>query len=204
MSTFKAAEAPRRTLSEQQAETVNKLTTAALELCRTEGGDAVTVRTVARRAQVALATAYKYFSSRDHLVVEVFWRRLQDNPLDAAADSANSRVDRVVAVLRHTALLAASEPELASANTASMLGSDPEVEKLRWVIGVEIRRRMLRALEARADDSDRDHAVLADLTGTIEVLESIYAGALLRAGMGYGTYAEMADLIEYATRTYLS
>ena len=40
----------------------------------------LTVRNVARRAGVAPATAYTYFASKDHLVAEVFWRRLRGPP----------------------------------------------------------------------------------------------------------------------------
>ena len=36
----------------------------------------LTVRSVARRAGVAPATAYNYFSSKDHLLAEVLWRRM--------------------------------------------------------------------------------------------------------------------------------
>ena len=40
----------------------------------------LTVRIVARRAGVAPATAYTYFSSKDHLLAEVLWRRMQALP----------------------------------------------------------------------------------------------------------------------------
>ena len=40
----------------------------------------LTVRNVARRAGVAPATAYNYFSSKDHLLAEVLWRRMQALP----------------------------------------------------------------------------------------------------------------------------
>ena len=41
------------------------------------GYPGLTVRNVARRAGVAPATAYNYFSSKDHLLAEVLWRRMQ-------------------------------------------------------------------------------------------------------------------------------
>ena len=40
----------------------------------------LTVRSVARRAGVAPATAYNYFSSKDHLLAEVLWRHMQALP----------------------------------------------------------------------------------------------------------------------------
>ena len=44
------------------------------------GYSGLTVRNVARRAGVAPATAYNYFSSKDHLLAEVLWRRIQALP----------------------------------------------------------------------------------------------------------------------------
>src|SRR5664279_4240068 len=68
-------EATRRRLTARQAEVVMQLVEA------TEVGYAgLTVRTVARRAGVAPATAYTYFGSKDHLLAEVLWRRMQFLP----------------------------------------------------------------------------------------------------------------------------
>ena len=38
----------------------------------------------------------------------------------------------------------------------------------------------------------------------IESLELLYAGALVRAGMGYGSYADIADRLEKSARLMLS
>ncbi len=74
MSSPVSQESTRRRLTQQQAETVTRLTDAAVEVLNTEGFDGLTVRTVAKLAGVAPATAYTYFSSKSHLVAEVFWR----------------------------------------------------------------------------------------------------------------------------------
>lgn len=190
MSTTTRFESPRRRLSDQQAETVAKLTAAALEVLRDKGHSGLTVREVAKSARVAPATAYTYFSSKEHLVVEVFWRRLGELP--EAEEESGSAADRAVLVLRQVALLVADEPELASATTASLLGPDAEVDHLRAQVGIEIRRRLMRALDGAEEDMR-----------IVETLEMIYSGALLRAGMGYSTYEEMADSIEFAARKIL-
>src|SRR5690349_24287099 len=75
-----STESTRRHLSDKQAQTVQGLVVAAVEELREHGYDGLTVRNVARRAGVAPATAYNYFTSRDHLVTEVFWRRLRALP----------------------------------------------------------------------------------------------------------------------------
>lgn len=180
MSGKLVTEPPRRRLTERQADTVRRLTDAAVEELRETGYDKLTVRNVARRAGVAPATAYTYFTSKNHLITEVFWRRLRALP-DLPALAAESPRSRVVAVLREIALLVSDEPALAAACTAAMLGGDPEVGELRLHIGIAIRRRLRAAMGEAADDK------------TLDALELAYAGALLHAGMGYTSYAQMAD-----------
>lgn len=192
MSTDVRFESTRRRLNGQQAETVERLTSAAVEVLRENGPGGLSVRAVASRAGVAPATAYTYFSSKGHLIAEVFWRRLEDHAPEFASDG--STVDRVVGVLRDVALLIADEPELSSAVTAALLGDDPEVSHLRMRIGVDIRRRLVTALGDDYDDDNDD---------VISALEMVYAGALVRAGMGYGSYSDMADAIESAARLIL-
>lgn len=176
-------EATRRRLTEKQADTVDRLTKAALEVLSREGFAGLTVRMVAAAAGVGTATAYTYFSSKEHLVAEVFWRRLAADPPPAPEASADSTA-RVVAVLRQIAMLVADEPALAGAVTSALLGTDPDVAHLRTRIGTEIRRRLLDAL---GTDADPD---------VVETLELLYAGALVRAGVGYASYAEIADRLE--------
>jgi len=182
-------ESTRRRLTEKQADTVDRLTRAAVEVLREEGFAGLTVRTVASRAGVAPATAYTYFSSKEHLVAEVFWRRLAATP--DPADIVGSTADRVCAVLRNIAMLMDDEPELAGAVTSALLGRDPDVEHLRGRIGLDIRERLSAALGPDGDPN------------VLEALELLYAGALVRAGMGYGTYAKLADRLETSARLLL-
>src|SRR5665213_1302380 len=75
-----ALESTRRRLTAKQADTVERLGRAALELPNREGFTGLTVRRVAAEAGVGAATVYTYFSSKEHLVAEVFWRRLASAP----------------------------------------------------------------------------------------------------------------------------
>lgn len=177
-------EATRRRLTDKQADTVDRLTKAALRVLARDGFSGMTIRLVAAEAGVGTATAYTYFSSKEHLVAEIFWRRLLASRSPASED-ADSTV-RVLAELRNIALLVADEQELSGAVTSALLGGDPDVEHLRTRIGIEIRGRIARALGPDADEE------------VIEWLEMIYAGALVRAGMGYESYSKIADRIERA------
>jgi TetR/AcrR family transcriptional regulator, cholesterol catabolism regulator len=144
---------------------------------------------VAAEAGVGAATAYTYFSSKEHLVAEVFWRRLASSRVPAT-DSPDPSV-RVIAVLRHIALLVADEPELAGAVTNALLGKDPEVTQLRLRIGREIHQHLVAALGPDCPD-------------VVESLELLYAGALVRTGMGYASYAQIADRLETSARLLLA
>jgi AcrR family transcriptional regulator len=173
-----STESTRRRLSGKQAATVQRLTEAAVEQLRQHGYDGLTVRNVARAAGVAPATAYTYFTSREHLVTEVFWRRLQALP-ESRVDRRRSAAARVGATMSDLALLVADEPELAAACTAAMLANDPDVKLLRDRIGLEWRRRLARALGDGADPA------------VLSTLEFVTSGALVQAGMGHMTYREL-------------
>lgn len=182
-------ESTRQRLTARQADTVERLGRAAVELIRREGFAGLTVRRVAAEAGVGAATAYTYFSSKEHLVAEVFWRRLAGAP-PAAHESADPAT-RVVEVLQHIASLVADEPEFAGAVTNALLGRDPDVEALRHRIGGDIRGRLAAAL---GPDVDPD---------VIESLEMLYSGALVRAGMGYESYPDIARRLEKSARLIL-
>lgn len=184
-----ARESTRRRLTAKQADTVDRLGHAAIEVLSREGFSGLTIRMVAAEAGVGAATAYTYFSSKEHLVAEVFWRRLASTAVPTT-DSPDPTV-RVIAVLRHIALLVADEPELAGAVTNALLGKDPEVKHLRLRIGREIHQRLVAALCP-------DHA------DVVESLELLYAGALVHAGMGYASYTQIAEQLETSAHLLLT
>ncbi|HET7017081.1 MAG TPA: helix-turn-helix domain-containing protein [Streptosporangiaceae bacterium] len=185
-----ADEPTRRRLTARQADTVRRLTEAAAEEIREAGYENFSVRDVARRAEVGAATAYTYFASKDHLLTEVFWRRLRAlPPVDESGPEAREAKARVIAVLTELALLVSGEPELAAGCTAAMFGTDPDVRQLRIQIGMQIHRR----LEAAAGPGN-------PATGLIELA---YFGAMVQAGLGYTTYARMADRLAEAVELIL-
>ena len=182
-------ESTRRRLTAKQADTVDRLGKAAVDLLNREGFAGLTVRRVAAEAGVGAATAYTYFSSKEHLVAEVFWRGSRRR--HPSGTTPTDRATRVIDVLRHIALLMADEPEFAGAVTTALLGRDPDVEVLRQRIGRDIRDRLAAAL---GPDIDPD---------VIDSLEMLYSGALVRAGMGYASYADIARRLEKSARLML-
>lgn len=181
---------PRQGLNKRQSETVDKLMAAGLEELRAVGHESLTVRNVAHRAGVSPATAYTYLASKNHLFAELFWRHLAaDRP---AIDEGDSATQRLQSAVRALAARIIEEPELAAAVTPALLGSDPDVDRLRIRIGGEYVNRLESALRDPArPDQPADPAVL-------DVLVLAFSGALLHAGMGLMTYDQMADNLEQA------
>jgi AcrR family transcriptional regulator len=193
MSDILGTEPTRRLLTARQAEMVQRLTEAGIEEIRASGYETLSIRDVARRAGVAAATAYTYFSSRDHLLTEIFWRRLSALPPvePAAAEPAEAagrspRTEQIIDVLRELSLLVSEEPELAQGCTAAMFGSEPDVRQLRLYIG----RRIHQRIEAAAGPGSPQ----------ARLLELAYFGAMVEAGLGYTTYKHMADRLAEAAR----
>lgn len=187
-------ESTRRHLSSRQAATVQRLADAALDELREQGYERLTVRNVARRAGVAPATAYTYFASREHLVTELFWRRLAAMA-ETEIDRRRTASSRASATLGDLALLVADEPELAAACTVAMLAADPDVKLLRDRIGAEMHRRLVAAVGDATDPA------------VLRALELAISGAMVQAGMGHLAYAdlparlaEVTDLVMGETR----
>ena len=168
----------------RQEETFRKVLTAGVEMLRESSYADLTVRAVAARAKVAPATAYTYFSSKNHLIAEAYLDLMRQVPY--FTDVNDSTPIRVEKALRAMTLMIADEPEVAAACTTALLSnSDSAVRSVRDRIGAEIHRRIRSAMGPDAD------------TRTVSALEMTYFGALVHAGSGYVSYREIADRLTY-------
>lgn len=174
----------RRHLSERQAGVMERLLVAAAEEAEERPYADVSVRTIAKRAGVAPATAYTYFSGKDHLLAEVLWRRMQASP--SLVDLTLPLPDRVADTVRTMGFGAMGSPAVAVCTTA-LLGDGPDVRRVRSRLGAEIGRRLEGALGAGADPAVRN------------VLQITYTGALLSAGMGHLAFDAVPLLMAEAT-----
>ncbi len=177
----------------RQEETFRKLVLAALDTLRASSYADLTVRAVAARANVAPATAYTYFSSKNHLIAEVYLDLVRQVPF--FTDVNDTRLSRVQQVLRSLALVVADEPEVAAACTTALLSNDNAVRPVRDRIGAEIHKRIKSALgpsalgpSALGPQGD---------ARTVAALEMSYFGALVHAGSGAFTYRQIADRLGY-------
>lgn len=181
--------ATRRHLNGRQAETAQRVIDAARAELREVGYDELTVRGVAGRANVAPATAYTYFASKNHLVVEIFWRAVRERSSPPAPHPSSAA--RVAAVFEDLARLLADDPELGRAATSALLCDEPDVKQLRELIGNEINDRIVAAAGPR---------VAPDV---IDALAVAWSGAMLQAGMGHTNYVQMGERLRRITALIL-
>ncbi len=174
----------RRHVSERQAEVMERLLAAASAEAEERPYAEITVRTIAKRAGVAPATAYTYFSGKDHLLAEVLWRRVQASP--HLIDLSMSLPERVADTARTMGFASMGSAAVAACTTA-LLGDGPDVKHVRARLGSEIGRRLAAAL-----GDGTDPAVL-------RVLVVTYTGALLSAGMGHLPFDAVPPLLAEAT-----
>jgi AcrR family transcriptional regulator len=178
---------PRRIASPARAERIDALVDAALDELRSGGYDDFTVRKAARRAGIGSATAYTYFSSKDHLVAEVCWRFLR--PLEPP-DPSLPPADRLRAALATLADLIASEPEAAAASMVAVLAPDPDVERLRTEIGDHVIGYFAAAL---GDDADAARLLTLNLA-LVGALHQVSAGVLAHADLP-AVFASIATVV---------
>ncbi len=179
--TAEPGEPPR---NRRQEETFRKVVAAGLEMLRESSYADLTVRAVAARAKVAPATAYTYFSSKNHLIAEIYLNLMRQ--VDYFTDVNEPTITRVEKTLRSMALMVADEPEVAAACTTALLsGNDSAVRAVRERIGSEIHKRIRAAVGPDPDPR------------TLAALEMTFFGALVNAGSGAFTYHEIADRLSY-------
>jgi AcrR family transcriptional regulator len=133
---------------------------------------------------VAPATAYTYFSGKDHLLAEVLWRRMQASP--NLVDLTLPLSDRVADTVR-TMGFGAMGPAAVAVCTTALLGDGPDVKRVRSRLGAEITRRLAAALGGGEDPT------------VLNVLQVTYTGALLSAGMGHLAFDAVPTLMAEAT-----
>jgi AcrR family transcriptional regulator len=173
----------RRHLSERQTEVVERLVEAAAVEVEERPYADISVRSIARRAGVAAATAYTYFSSKDHLLAEVLWRRVQVSP--HLVDLSRPLPERVADATRSMGFTTMDSPAV-SACTTALLGDGPDVKTVRARIGREIAHRLAAALGPGADPS------------VLRVLQITYTGAMLSAGLGHLEFDALPSLLAEA------
>jgi AcrR family transcriptional regulator len=113
--------------SAAQRERRKRILDATLELASRGGYEAVQMRAVAERADVALGTLYRYFPSKIHLLVSGLAREFEraEARLGRSAPPGEVAQDRVVFVLHRVTRSMQREPLLTEAMTRAFMFADP-------------------------------------------------------------------------------
>ena len=115
------------TLTKSQAARRERVVRAALELGADGGYDAVQMRDVATRAEVALGTIYRYFPSKDSLLlaVMVHWLGDLEQRVSRRPPAGATTVERIMDVLGRALASMDRDPRLTAAVIGAMTAGDP-------------------------------------------------------------------------------
>jgi AcrR family transcriptional regulator len=182
------------TLTKSQAARRQRVIRAALELAAEGGYDAVQMRDVAARANVALGTIYRYFSSKDALLASamVEWMAELEKTVLARPPAGDRTADRVMDVLNRALRAMERQPQLAGAVVAALTSGDPAgVEAMNSMTGT------VASIMRPAFPPDVDPALEASVA---KMLGHVWWSCLIAwaNGMGDMTWVS-AELSEAAT-----
>ena len=113
--------------SAAQRERRKRIIDATLALASKGGYEAVQMRAVAERADVALGTLYRYFPSKIHLLVSGLVREFEraEDKLRRKQIPGETRADRMIFVLNWVTKNMQREPLLTEAMTRAFMFADP-------------------------------------------------------------------------------
>ncbi|MEY3361782.1 MAG: hypothetical protein RL531_1501 [Actinomycetota bacterium] len=152
-----SANAPRAI---ETAERRRRLVDAAVELAQQGGYDAVQMRDVANRADVALATLYRQYPSKDQLLLAALADQtgtLRDI-LGKRPARGTTPLDRVNGVLERATRALTREPRLAGAMVTALGSPEPDAAAIKQEI-LELLRGILGDAGGFAEVADADAAL---------------------------------------------
>lgn len=184
-------------LSAKAIQRRQRIIEAAIEL-GTEGGyEAVHMRVVAERAGVALATVYRYFESKDHLLSAAVseWTAQLQTSLARRPASGDEPVDRLVDVLRRASRALERRPLFAAALIRALHSTDPGAAVAATDVGRQIR--------------DMTTPILAglppgDVEGIVAVIGHVWDSAIMGWANGRAPISSIGDELENAARLLLA
>lgn len=183
--------------SAAQRERRKRIVDATIALASKGGFDAVQMRAVADRADVALGTLYRYFPSKVHLLVSslaVELERAQEK-MDRTTVPGDSPYERVLFVLGRITRGLQRNPHLTEAMTRAFTFADAsagaEIDKVSWLMESMFTKAM--SDEAPTDEQKAIARVIGDVW-----LSNLVAWVTRRA-----TATDVANRLELTVRLLL-
>jgi AcrR family transcriptional regulator len=176
-----------------------RLLSAATELAAEGGYDAVQMRDVAARAEVALGTLYRHYSSKDQLLLAALAEqagtlrdRLQHRPPRGV-----SPADRVADALRRACRALEREPRVMAAMMTAMSTPEPEAAPMKLDVNTTLRAIIMQAVDGNGDDTPDN------VDDVVRVLGAVWYAGLSFWVNGMATAAQMADDLDLAVHLVL-
>jgi TetR/AcrR family transcriptional regulator, cholesterol catabolism regulator len=143
--------------SAAQRDRHKRILDATLALASKGGYEAVQMRAVAERADVALGTLYRYFPSKIHLLVSALAREFEryQERLDRTPVPGATPYERVLYVLGRTTRSMQREPMITEAMTRAFMFADPSAAAEVNTVARLMERMFTKAMhegEPSADD----------------------------------------------------
>jgi AcrR family transcriptional regulator len=181
-------------LTPVQRQRRQRILSAAVGLATEGGYDAVQMREVALRADVALGTLYRYFSSKEHLLVSALAEQVADlrGRLVERPPRGDDDAARVMDVIRRVTRALQRDPYVISAMLKSLISSGVGVGEAVGPIGGEMTEIVVSAM--RHEDpatADRDGAVA-------EVIQQVWLASLLWWVAGRAPARQVEEKVERA------
>nr|WP_157528047.1 cholesterol catabolism transcriptional regulator KstR [Kibdelosporangium sp. MJ126-NF4]CEL17067.1 Transcriptional regulator, TetR family [Kibdelosporangium sp. MJ126-NF4]CTQ91703.1 Transcriptional regulator, TetR family [Kibdelosporangium sp. MJ126-NF4] len=146
--------------SAAQRDRRKRILDATIALATKGGYDAVQMRAVAERAEVALGTLYRYFPSKIHLLVSGLAREFERNQdrIEKGSVPGETHYDRVLFVLGRVTRAMQREPHLTEAMTRAFMFADTSAAAEVDHVGKLMERMFTRAMH-EGDPTDEDKAI---------------------------------------------
>jgi AcrR family transcriptional regulator len=179
-------------LTAKQSARRQRVLAAAMALAKEGGYEAVQMRDVAGRADVALGTVYRYFSSKDQLLAAVWadWREALERRLHTSQPlEGDTRAERVVDFLLRATRPLERNPRLAAALVTSYASSDQNAAAHQREVASWMTRIVVEELNGISPD---------EVQGIREVLGHVWYSVLLAWVQGRMGAEQMHEVLANA------
>lgn len=131
-----------------QRERRRRILDATLALASRGGYEAVQMRAVAEKAQVAVGTLYRFFPSKVHLLVSALAREFAriDERTERSAPPGSTPQERMIVVVSMITTAMQRDPNLTEAMTRAFMFADASVAAEVELVGTHIDRIIARAM----------------------------------------------------------
>ena len=183
--------------SAAQRDRRKRILDATLALASKGGYDAVQMRTVAERADVALGTLYRYFPSKIHLLVSALIRELDrtQEKLDRRPIPGETPYQRMLFVLSGATRTMQREPMLTEAMTRAFMFADPSAAAEVNTVARQMEHMFTRAMH--------DGPPTADEIAIARVIGDVWLSNLVAWVTRRASADDVSSHLELATRLLL-